>query len=101
VWILEVFGIIHDVVETAKDNSPIRYDVLAHWNICSGVMRDSRGNKGGCSEAFLKDSIGVVEFGPVIQTGKSIASNNLKVLIKPNYLHCVVEWFAPILRNKI
>jgi len=79
VWILEVFGIIHDVVQTSKDNSTLRYDVIAHRNICSGVMRDSWGNNSSCSEAFLEDSIDVVEFGPVIQTGKSVLSNNLKV----------------------
>ena len=77
VRILEVLRVIHDVVETAKDNCSLGYDVVANGNISRGVVRNSWRNQCCRSEALQEDSIDVVKFWSVIQAWESVVANNL------------------------
>ena len=77
VRILEVLRVIHDVVETAKDNRSLGYDVVANGNISRGVVRNSWRNQCCRSEALQEDSIDVVKFWSVIQAWESVVANNL------------------------
>ncbi len=44
-------------------------------------MRNSWWDEGGSSEALKEDSIGIVEFGPVIQTWEPVAPNHLENVV--------------------